>query len=61
MPQGPIIFRPARQARPPLSIPRPPRRPDIVDIRLPSRSPINPARRPCGLCAKVRKLLGLRP
>lgn len=58
----PEMFRPARQARPPLSIPVPPRRPDIVDVRLPKRPvPIAQARRPCGLCAKVRKLLGLRP
>jgi hypothetical protein len=53
-------FHVARRAPPALSIPTPPRPNWTPAPRIAPSSP-NPTRRPCGFCAKVRKMLGLGP
>ena len=62
MPQPPNPIRPfmplARRARPPLSIPIPPKR---APAPRPTPPPIQPQRRGCGFCNRVRRLLGIGP
>lgn len=50
----------ARRAAPPLSIPTPPRYTVTVHRRIAPAQPA-PTPRPCGFCAKVRKVLGFGP